>query len=131
MKKNEIINVTNYDDWYSTGLLENTPDDRKEITIRWFNYATNIMKEISSDDCAYETLIYPILTRIIREVHINGDDVKNIINEVKIQYSNIDYNSHYYNIDAEAEFTSSYSENMINKIKSRMADSMNDSSTCN
>jgi hypothetical protein len=121
MKINELINVTN-DDWYSTGLLENTPDDRKEISIRWFNYATNIMKEISSDNCAYEALIYSILTRIIREIHINGDDVKNIINEVKILYSDIDYNSHYYNIDAEAEFVSIYSENIINKIKGRMSD---------
>ncbi|MFA5433798.1 MAG: hypothetical protein WC319_13160 [Candidatus Paceibacterota bacterium] len=130
MKKNDLINTTN-DDWYSTGLLGNIPDDRKEITIRWFNYATNVMKEISSNDEPYETLIYSIITRIVKEIHVSSDDIKEIINEVKSKYGSIDYSSSYNNIDAEAEFTANYSENKINEFKVRTADSMNGSSTCN
>lgn len=123
MEKDKFADATN-EDWYSTGLLENTPDNRKEITIKWFNYATNVMNEISSNDEEYETLIYSIITRIIREIDVSSDDIKEIINEVKSKYNSIDYSLNYFNIDTEAEFTANYSENKINELKNKMIKSI-------
>jgi hypothetical protein len=123
MEKDKFADATN-EDWYSTGLLENTPDNRKEITIKWFNYATNVMNEISSNDEEYETLIYSIITRIIREIDVSSDDIKEIINEVKSKYNSIDYSLNYFNIDTEAEFTTNYSENKINELKNKMIKSI-------
>ena len=123
MEKDNFADATN-EDWYSTGLLENTPDNRKEITIKWFNYATNVMNEISSNDEEYETLIYSIITRIIREIDVSSDDIKEIINEVKSKYNSIDYSLNYFNIDTEAEFTANYSENKINELKNKMIKSI-------
>lgn len=100
-------------DWYSTNLLDNVNDERKELLIRWFNLTQKEIKNMSIINERFKALIFPILTIIHNQIHIDWhSDIKNIINEVNNKCSNIKND-----IDSEMKFVSEYSKNKVIELQ--------------
>ena len=81
-----------------------------------FNYAAYVLSNDKTNNNAYSTMIFPIIRRIFVKIEITNDIVEKIINEVKEQYQEIDFES-YIDNDPEVEFVCKYSENKINELK--------------
>ena len=120
MRKDDILNISD-EFWHESGLLNNSSDRIKEYTIRLLNLACKKMHEISPDEeLRYEISIYSIVPRIVNVVLIGVDELYEIINEIRVEFQNIDYDSCINNIDAICEFNLEYVKNKIIEIKYRM-----------
>jgi hypothetical protein len=104
--------------WENLGLLAKTPETKKvfvanalELLLSHLNY---VYKE--EQDGKFETLIFPIFTRIGNEIEFSINDLFSIINEVREGVDNLQYSEY---IDIEASFVEKYCENKINELNNR------------
>lgn len=124
--------------WEKTGILTNTPEERKEFVAGILdliaNYLINI--KISSDSIRRESdgktlkkedleivqqLLIPIVARIANVVDISIDDIKNIYTNIEFGFFDFLEESRELsvinNLDLEAMYCSQIAEKYINSVK--------------
>lgn len=114
----EVDNKKILKKWQSLGLLENTPNERKEFVANSLELLTAYLLHINddNDDGIYQTMIYPILVRIGREVDFGINDFMLILNEVMNEILLIKYDENS-DIDYEELFCNEYSNKKIEELK--------------
>jgi chaperonin cofactor prefoldin len=110
--------------WKNTGLLENMPPERQsELSKRLeelANYLVSLKKRHESD-----AIIFPVLCRIYRQVMLPvgkfafAVDTSELIQELRDKWERFPWSDLNFsgNIDAEAEFCATFSEDYVNEIK--------------
>lgn len=102
--------------WENLGFLAKTPENKKEfvanaleLLLAYLNYE---FKE--EQDGNFETIIFPIITKIGNETEFGINDLFSIIDEVK---ESINVLEDLDNEDVMSSFTGKYCENKINEFK--------------
>jgi hypothetical protein len=112
----EKLSYKIYDDnvnWYSTNLLDNIIDERKELLIRYFNLTQKEIKSMSNINGRFKALIFPILAIVHNQIHIDWhSDIKDIISEVNNKCINIKND-----IDCEMKFVNEFSKNKVIELQ--------------
>lgn len=100
--------------WESLGLLDKTNDNRKEFVSNSLELLVSYLNHIydESNDGKYESIMFPIVTRIGNSIDFGINDFINIINEVRSEFVN-DNNSE----DMELKFVENFCEKKINQLK--------------
>jgi len=108
--------------WEEIGLLETTPEDRKDATAKVLNIALKYLLDKEEKNVQtprpFETLGIPVLVRIMREVNLSDDEVIRILDDIEPAIKAYDFNK--FNgvpIDLEMEFVAEYSEKELEKLK--------------
>lgn len=69
--------------WEDTGLLESTPNERKEFVADILTTAYNILHEKNiNDDWDFSTWVFPVMARISKYTDVSKDEIPEIINEL-------------------------------------------------
>lgn len=124
--------------WEKAGILDSTPDDRKEFVINLLDETLSFVNEINlftvsikreSDGKVLtkkeldrtQILLFPIIIRIANEIDITKKDVRQIYNSIVFDfYDFIDKNKELarMNIDLEAEYSWGFTKTYIDLKKS-------------
>ena len=74
--------------WEELGLLSETPDDRKDKVKHALDITMHAMveNEIITHDGQYQTLVFPIMIKIVSKVDVPDDDIPRICNEARKEY---------------------------------------------
>lgn len=108
--------------WEELGLLESTPEDRKDKAVHALNLAVRWMNDnsINSDD-EVETLPVTIILLIINKVDVTDEEVLNICKEVRPAVEAYDFGK--FNgisqIGLECEFMHEFTEHQIEKLQKK------------
>ena len=106
------------------GLLEGTPEDRKQKAVDALNVATNWLsrlKDNSDEDTGeLETITLPVVLRIVNQVDLTEVEVKETCKELRQQWTKFDRTRFPGNIDPEAAFCKSFAEMKINQYKNNL-----------
>jgi len=108
--------------WEKIGLLDTLPKERKDMAVKAFNAAIKFLTENETEEHKpFETVGFPVLIRIIREVDLSAEEVPQILQEVAVAMEEYDYNKFngFYSIDVEMEFVVEFSEKKIEELKNR------------
>lgn len=107
------------ENWENLGLLVKTPETKKvfvanalELLLSHLNYVYK-----KEQDGNFETLIFPIFTRIGNEIEFSINELFTIIDEVREGVNDLEYSEY---IDVEACFVEKYCENKINELKNKL-----------
>ena len=110
--------------WEEIGLLETTPEDRKDATAKVLNIALKYLLDKEEEEKnvqtprPFETLGIPVLVRIMREVNLSDDEVITILDEMEPAMKAYDFSKfNGYPIDVEMEFCHEYSTNKLEQLK--------------
>jgi hypothetical protein len=110
--------------WEAIGLLEGTPEDRKQKAVDALNIATNWLsrlKDNSDEDTGeLETITLPIVLRIILQVDLSEIEVKETCKELRQQWEKFDRTRFPGNIDPEAAFCRAFAEMKIGQHKNKL-----------
>ena|ERR1035437_4059774 len=117
------INCKTLKEWEDFGLLQELPDDRKEMVVSCYNI---VIKWITDDLIAtnnrigeIEPLILPIFYRIAKVIDLTETQVLEICKEFRQSLINFDPTK-YENIgDPELHFVKSFAEMKINQYKNK------------
>lgn len=119
--------------WEEYGLLANTPEERKDKVIEILNYSVEFLTNINintssitresdgmtltTDDLRIvEVMFPPIILRIVNEVDISKEDVRNMYNHMQFDFFDfMKKYTEYPNIDWELEYACQYAKNEILK----------------
>ena len=106
--------------WEMGGLLEKTPEERKDFVVETLNSTLELMTNIEiTMDSNNETLMIPIILRIVNSIDITIEDIKEIYNQISKEFPNfIEKNKELgvLNIDLEAMYCSEFCSEYI-KLK--------------
>jgi hypothetical protein len=108
--------------WEELGLLESTPEDRKDKAVHALNLAVHWINNNTIDsDRQLETLPVTIILLIINKVDVTDDEVLNICKEVRPAVETYDFSK--FNgisqIGLECEFMHEFTEHQIEKLKQK------------
>jgi hypothetical protein len=69
--------------WFKTGLLDNTPENKRRLCINNLEYAIQLLNtEYDSDNWDVEEWIIPIIIRIHNIININKNFIENLIPKI-------------------------------------------------
>jgi hypothetical protein len=110
-------------EWEDFGLLEQLPEDRKEMVVSCYNIAIKWLTNtrINSNDRIIE-LILPLFYRIAKVVDLTEIETLETCKEFRqswITRDSKEEKSHYYGIDFETMFVARFAEMKINQIKNK------------
>lgn len=112
--------------WEEIGLLESTPEDRKDKVAHALNVVLKSIIENSmhSDNDAFETLSIPIITGIVNVVDVPDEDISHMCHEIRTRYAEHDFDKdktehEYMILDYEAMFLCKIIEEKINYYKNK------------
>lgn len=97
-------------------MLIQIPNERKLFAYGVYEIIQGYMERNKIDEQRFETILLPILTRIIRVTEFGIIDLFEIIDEVRIGVNELKYND---DIDVEAEFCSNYANNKIIELQNK------------
>lgn len=108
----------NIEKWESIGLLANTSNERKEFVANSLELTLNYLNGNYSenDNEKFETMAFPIITRIANEIDFNINEYFSIINQLMIDIKNMEYNGDP-NIDHELIFCKTFCNGKIKELK--------------
>jgi hypothetical protein len=110
------------EEWEKIGVLELTPEDRKDKVVNALNIAVKWLIEfpINIDTTAdYINVIVPVvIVRIANNVDISEDEVLMICKEINIAYKNFDPSTLPDSTDPDAEFFRAFCDAKINQLNS-------------
>ena len=110
--------------WEMLGLLENTPEDRKQKAVDALNIAINWLTELkinSDEDIGeLETITLPIILRIVNQVDLTEVEVKETCKELRQQWENCDMTRYRKIIDPEAAVCKAFAEMKISQYKNKL-----------
>jgi hypothetical protein len=109
-------------EWENSGLLTNIPEERKQMMVNCFNSAIKWItsNSIVSDDVRlgeFETMILPVLYRIVKEVDLTEEKVFEVCREFRHSWLNFDPTNLVNIADPEQHFVKTYAEIKINQYK--------------
>ena len=108
--------------WEELGLLESTPEDRKDKAVHALNLALKWIsdKSINSDISeSFETLPVTIILLIVNKIDVTDEEILNICKEVRPAVESYDFNK-FNGISAmglECEFMHEFTEYQIKKLQ--------------
>ena len=108
--------------WNKMGILEGLSDDKKLLTANSFDFTLKFLmnSEEYQGDSKFETIVFPIIRRVINEVEIGVNDLMFIIKNTKDNTPNmingLNNNTIPY-IDYEAEYCVALADELILQIK--------------
>jgi hypothetical protein len=104
--------------WEKLGLLVKTPEERKEFVANSLELLIAYLndKYDENDNGNFQTMIFPIFTKIGNEVDFGINDFFTIMNEVSLGLLNLKHDENS-DVDEEAIFCNEYSKNKIKKFK--------------
>ena len=109
--------------WEMLGLLEGTPEDRKQKAVDALNIATNWLsrlQENSDEDTGkIETITLPIILRIVNQVDLTEVEVKETCKELRQQWENCDMTRYAKLVDPEAAFCKAFAEMKISQYENK------------
>jgi hypothetical protein len=112
--------------WTNIGVLEFTPDDRKEAVANALEFAYKILIEKQNNDVNFdaqlETIPFPIISRIVREIDLTEEEILEIIKTVipeakKAIKAMLIENDYFGAMDYESMFAVNYIQNYLLKHK--------------
>jgi len=117
--------------WEKIGLLEGIIDERKEKVANALEYVLKFLKNkknhIPTITGDFETMIFPTIYRIVREIDITEEELVDIIHKCKNEYDDFSNNENKHSFlvekfnitpiseDYEAEFCNAFSNKTIEK----------------
>jgi len=115
------------EEWEKLGLLESTPDDRKDNVVKALNTSLHWMDEkheatqdIPGFSDKYETMPIPIIVGIVKEVDVSDEGVRKICDEIVDAYEKYDFGK--FNgipMDIEAEFMCEFRDKKVEELKNK------------
>jgi hypothetical protein len=106
--------------WEKLGLLENIPIERKPQVVNALNVALEYLleKEKDGDKEEFETLPFPVLIRITKEIDLTNDQVLEIVNDCRLKFKEYDFNKfNNFGMDYESFFTVEYADDKIKELQ--------------
>ena len=112
------------EEWEGSGLLQDIPEDRKQMVVDCFNIAIDWITEdkvVSDDDRMgeIEVLILPLFYRIAKEVDLNKTQVLETCKEFRQSWLNADMTRYAKLIDPEAAFLQAFAGMKIIQYKNQ------------
>lgn len=119
-----ILKFKTVKEWEDYGLLQEIPEDRKEMVVSCFNIATKWLMEgslVSSErQGEIETLMLPLFYRIAKFVDLTEMQVLEICKEFRQSWLQHAVGERYPEfVDPEAEFLRAFAEMKINQYKQK------------
>jgi hypothetical protein len=111
--------------WEEIGLLEATPEDRKDKVVHALNLILKAIIEntIHSDEGMFETMSVPIVVRIINAVDVPDEDISRLAYRIREEFkkfsSTHDLSEFHLNIDYEAMFSCEFADQLITEYKNK------------
>lgn len=106
--------------WEKIGLLDTMPEERKDMAVEAFNAGVKFLTENETEEHKpFETVGFPVLIRIIKEVDLSAEEVPKLFQEVAVAMEEYDYNKFngFPQIDVEMEFVQEFSFKKIEELK--------------
>ena len=108
--------------WEKIGLLDTIPEERKDMAVTVFNAViTHLTKNETEEHKSFETIAFPILIRILREVDLSVEEAIQMLGELDVAVEKYDFNKFngFYDIDVEMEFVVEFAEKKLEELKKR------------
>jgi len=105
--------------WEEIGLLESTPEDRKDKVVNALNILMKTVEinQIHSDDTQFETIPFPVVIRIISAVDVEEVEIPRLYHEIRTAFKK--FNTQGMNLDYETEFAYDYANKKIEELKQK------------
>ena len=118
----ENFTLKSKNEWEELGLLESTPEDRKDKATHALNLAVRWISDNSiNGDGQLETLPVTIILRIVNKIDVTDEEILNICKEVRPAVEAYDFGK--FNgispLGLECEFIHEFTEYKITKLQQK------------